>query len=262
MSARISLPSQSLPAQPLSAEKSTALKQLVKGLDSHALSWVAGYTAALAFANNADEIPEPTATKSEAGATLTILYGSQTGNARRLAEDCSQQAQNNGLPVSLKSTADYNPRNLKKERTLLVVISTQGDGEAPDDALGFIDFINSKRAPALPELHYAVLALGDSSYPDFCSIGKHVDARLASLGATRLHERGDCDLDIETIAEPWWKSTFEASRKRLANEHGSATITPLRAVTSAAYDRNKPFAAPLLTRQRITSRDTNKDIHH
>src|SRR3546814_15634900 len=93
-------------------------------------------------------------------------------------------------------------RELKQERHLYVVISTQGDGDPPDDARGLVDFIAGRRAPALKQLGYAVLGLGDSSYPQFCAVARRLDERLAELGATRLLDRGDADLDIDTVAPP------------------------------------------------------------
>jgi sulfite reductase (NADPH) flavoprotein alpha-component len=155
------------------------------------------------------------------------------------------------------------------------VISTQGDGDPPDDARGFVEFLAGKRAPKLAQLKFAVLGLGDSSYPQFCAIGAKLDARLSELGATRLFARGDADLDIDTIAGPWSKQALEQARDVLksdtskADAHANAplaTVTPLRsaqaATIAAAWTREHPFSARLLANQRISARDGAKDIRH
>ena len=144
----------------------------------------------------------------------------------------------------------YPTRELAHERLLYIVISTQGDGDPPDDARGFVEFLVGKRAPKLPQLKFAVLGLGDSSYPQFCAIGAKLDARLAELGATRLIARGDADLDISTVAEPWGKQALDHARDVLKSDAPAAplaTVTPLRAAAAAhasAWTREKPFTAP------------------
>src|SRR5690606_39542267 len=133
----------------------------------------------------------------------TIVYGSQTGNAKRVAESLAERAGGLGLSARLLRADRYPTRELKDEDLLYIVMSTQGDGEPPDDSLAFVEFLSSRRAPKLPQLKYAVLGLGDSSYPMFCGIAQTIDARLAELGAERLYEVGTADLDVETVALPW-----------------------------------------------------------
>src|SRR5699024_8036773 len=120
-----------------------------------------------------------------------------------------------GLAVRLLRAGAYPLRELKSERLLVAVISTQGDGEPPDDARGLVEFLAGKRAPQLSGLKYAVLALGDSSYPQFCATGRRVDARLAELGATRLLATGEADVDIETVASPWLARVLDLARDAL-----------------------------------------------
>ncbi len=115
-----------------------------------------------------------------------MLYGSQTGHGRRLAEQLGHAAERAGLAVRVQSTLDYNPRELATESLLFVVMSTHGDGDPPDDARAFVDFLHGRRAPKLEKLAYSVLALGDSSYPKYCEAGRLIDERLAALGARRL----------------------------------------------------------------------------
>ena len=267
---------------PFSEDKLALLARLTEGLDTDSLYWLSGYVAgvaassrhvplAAAVASNV-AVPLPasiTAPVAEAQTTprLTVLYGSQTGNAKRQAETVAREAEGAGIQVRLVRADAYNTRELASERLLYVVISTQGDGDPPDDARGFVEFLAGKRAPKLPQLKFAVLGLGDSSYPQFCAIGTKIDARLAELGATRLFDRGEADLDIASVAEPWSKKALEQAREVLKADSPAApraaTVTPLRAAAHApAWTREKPFAAPLLANQRISARNGSKDIRH
>jgi sulfite reductase (NADPH) flavoprotein alpha-component len=253
------------PGQPLSPDQAALLDRLTGGLDAAGLWWLSGYAAGLARAGAlpAMRAVATPAVEAVAPPTLTIVYGSQTGNAKRLAESLASQAEAAGLAVRLLRADAYPTRELKNERHLVVVISTQGDGDPPDDARGFVEFIAGKRAPALPELKFAVLGLGDSSYPQFCEIGRRLDTRLAELGATRLLERGDADLDFDTVATPWIARALTVARETL-KATPLASVTPLRPTAAApsAPTRESPFAAELLANQRITGRGSDRDIRH
>ena len=255
--------SQTLPAV-FPAEKHRLLVELTQGLDSHALYWLSGYAAGLVARGAAPaQSVEPALA---AGTTLTVVYGSQTGNARRISEQLAQRFRAAGLPVRLFRADAYPVRELKTERLLYVVISTHSTGdqiEPPDDSRDFVEFLTGKRAPRLPELHFAVLALGDSSYPDFCGIGRLVDERLAELGGQRVFARGDADVDIDTVAAPWADSALEQASSRLAASGTPrlATVTPLHR-TEPGISRDAPFAAEVLTNQRIVARDSDKEVHH
>lgn len=256
----------STPPAPLSREQAALLEQLTDGLDGAGLWWLSGYAAGLAHSHT-PSLGRPAAlavTDSQAAAQLTIVYGSQTGNARRIAEGLVQQLEAAGLPTRLLRADAYPTRELKNERHLAIVISTQGDGDPPDDARGLFDFITGKRAPRLPDLQYAVLALGDSSYPQFCAIGRRLDERLAELGARRWFARGDADLDIDSVATPWLANALAAAKEALKPQAPRATVTPLRPLTAAVstYTRDNPFPAELRATQRITGRDSDKDVRH
>ncbi|MCL1634726.1 assimilatory sulfite reductase (NADPH) flavoprotein subunit [Luteimonas sp. SX5] len=248
---------------PLADDKAELLVRLTEGLDSERLWWLSGYVAGLARAGGAPARALQLAAQTEAppAAQLTIVYGSQTGNAKRLAEGLAQQAQDAGVPVRLLRADAYATRELKQERYLYLVVSTQGDGDPPDDARGLVEFIAGKRAPPLKQLKYAVLGLGDSSYPQFCAVGNRLDQRLAELGATRLFERGEADLDIDAVAAPWLQRALDAARDAWKAAPPLATVTPLRvAGAEPAATRERPFAAELLANQRIALGD--KDIRH
>lgn len=245
---------------PLSSEHSALLAQFAAGTDATGLLWASGYLAGLARSLDA---PAPAPSATAAVTPATILYGSQTGNARRAAETLHAKLEAAGLPARLLRADAYPLRELKDERLLYIAISTQGDGDPPDDALGFVEFLASKRAPHLPHLRYAVLALGDSSYPQFCAVGQRIDARLAELGANRVANVANADLDVETVSVPWTTNAVTAAQELLKPAAPLATVVPLRPhAVPQAHGRERPFTAELLTSQRITGRGSTRDIRH
>ncbi|MDH7454085.1 assimilatory sulfite reductase (NADPH) flavoprotein subunit [Luteimonas composti] len=265
-----------LPALPFPQETADALFRLTQGLEPAGLWWLSGYAAGLASRGAAASAPgaAPRAEAAE-GARLTILYGSQTGNARRAAEALLAQVQAAGLPARLVRADAYATRELAGERLLYVVISTQGEGDPPDDAIGFVEFLQGRRAPKLPELRYAVLGLGDTSYADFCGIARRIDARLAELGAQRVAEPALADLDIDTVAAPWRESALAQAREHLKPAASPAahvaTVTPLRPAASWSHER--PFPAEVLANQGLSGREfrgtgfrrygvVDKDVRH
>ncbi|MHC9085039.1 assimilatory sulfite reductase (NADPH) flavoprotein subunit [Luteimonas sp. RIT-PG2_3] len=265
----MSLPS-ALSAPPLASETVDAIARVTSQLDAAGLWWLSGYAAGLASHRGGTALAAPSlparhdaAAEAATSERLTIVYGSQTGNARRVAERLSTEIEASGLPVRLLRADAYPVRELKAERYLYIVISTQGEGDPPDDALDLYALITGKRAPRLEQLHFAVLGLGDSSYPQFCAVGQRLDERLAELGATRLLARGDADLDIDSVATPWHAQALAAAKDAL-KPRASATITPLRPAAHApsAFHRDHPFQAELLVNQRITTRNSSKDIRH
>jgi sulfite reductase (NADPH) flavoprotein alpha-component len=141
---------------------------------------------------------------------LTILFGSQTGNAEGLARRIAKQAGKQGFAPTVFEMGQYPRSNLASEQSLLIVTSTYGDGEPPDNARLFWDFVSSKQAPALPNVNFSVLALGDSNYPKFCECGKNFDQQLEVLGACRVHPRVDCDVEVEDPFRRWLEAVLPA----------------------------------------------------
>ena len=235
---------------PLSPERSALLAQLAAGADASGLLWASGYLAGLARSLDAPVIAPAPAT---AVAPATIIYGSQTGNARRAAEALHAKLDAAGLPARLLRADAYSTRELANERLLYLVISTQGEGDPPDDAIGFSEFLLGRRAPKLPQLQFAVLGLGDTSYADFCGIARKLDARLVELGATRVQTLGEADLDIDTVAAPWREQALAHARELLKPAPAThlATVTPLRPHALPAWSQDKPFVAEVLANQRI-----------
>ena len=276
------------PALPLSPEQLSTLERVTGALDGPGLWWLSGYAAGLArgraglqpvAAAHAVEGASLESIPAEAadGARLTIVYGSQTGNARRVAEALAAQCGGEGLSVRLLRADAYQTRELKDERYLAIVISTQGDGDPPDDAIGFVEFLEGRRAPELPQLKFAVLGLGDSSYPKFCAIGQRLDTRLEALGASRWLPRADADVDLDTVASPWREGVLGQAREALKpRPQALANVTPLRphglpaspsAHAGEVWTRERPYPAELILNQRITATAperaaSDKDIRH
>jgi sulfite reductase (NADPH) flavoprotein alpha-component len=251
---------------PLPEDKQPLVGRLVDGLDAPALQWLSGYIAGIASQRQSasrSTTPDAASASADAQNRLTVIYGSQTGNAKRLAEDLGRRASAAGLAVRVVRADVYPIRELKQERLLYIVISTQGDAEPPDDARAWIEYLRSARAPKLEHLHYAVLGLGDSTYPQFCAIGRQVDARLEALGAQRLFVAGEADVDLETIAQPWLEQALQQARTQLKAPASVATVTPLRTARgNPAWHRDQPFSAPVLSNQRITGRGSYRDVRH
>ncbi|MBO9748336.1 MULTISPECIES: assimilatory sulfite reductase (NADPH) flavoprotein subunit [Xanthomonas] len=252
--------SSALPPSPLPDERKVLLDRLVDGLDTASLWWLSGYAAGLAQGHPPRSLAVLPGGQAHAlaqeGQRLTVVYGSQTGNARREAEHLAAEAEAAGLSVRLVRADAYPTRELASERLLYVVISTQGEGDPPDDAIGLVEFLTSRRAPKVPELKYAVLGLGDSSYADFCGIARRIDERLAELGGSRVQPRGEADLDIDSVAVPWRAQALTHAREQLKGGLHSATVTPLRSSpTTPVWSHQQPFAAELLSNQIISGRD-------
>lgn len=239
----------------LSDEKHRLLEELLRDIDSHQMAWISGYCWALASKTLEPELPVPSKSSK-----VTVLSASQTGNAKRLADRLFERLIQLGLNVSRVSASDYKHKSISEERYLILVTSTQGDGEAPEEALVFYKFLFSKRAPNLPDLSFAVLALGDSSYPNFCKAGKDFDLRFEELGAKRLIERVDCDLDFEKDAENWISSTIRVLKENCTASNSIVVSKPSRSVTE--FDRDNPFNASIIVNQKITSRQSERDVRH
>ena len=263
MSSIVSLP------LPLDAERTALLDGLVRGLDPDALTWLSGYLAGLAQAGRGAQ-PGPavheaaTAPGRGGAAVATVVYGSQTGNGRRIAEKLKASLEAAGLAVRLSSTAQYKPRELAGERLLYLVVSTHGEGDPPDEARAFVEFLQGRRAPRLPDLRYAVFALGDSSYPQFCATGRLLDERLEALGARRLAPRVDADVDFDRPARDWIERATGLAR----DEQGGprlAVVRPLHppaAAASVAASREAPREVEVVASQRLTADAAPRAVRH
>ena len=260
-----------LPLGPLDPERTDLLLRVVEGLELSTLQWLSGFAAGVAHERAsgrhgaslpAGSVVAP-AVRAEPTARLTIVYGSQTGNSKRIAERLGRAAEAAGLAARVYAAGNYPVKDLAKERALVMVVSTQGDGDPPDDARGLIEFLQSRSAPKLEQLSFSVLALGDSSYPKFCETGRQVDDRLAALGAKRLLDRVDCDVDYDTLAKAWLERVVTVARDTLGGSAQSATVTRLRtAPVEPQFSREQPFAAEVIANHSLTGRDATREVRH
>ncbi|MBL0520471.1 MULTISPECIES: assimilatory sulfite reductase (NADPH) flavoprotein subunit [Aeromonas] len=247
---------------PLSDEQQRQLSQALSTLNTQQLAWVSGYLYGL---SQSGQQPVATSTAAVApGGNLTILYGSQTGNAKGVASAIKAQAEARGLPVTLTSMADYKPKQLKKETHLLVVVSTYGEGEPPESAVDLYEQLKKGKVGKLEGLKFAVLGLGDSSYEFFCQTGKDFDSLLTKAGADRVHELASLDVDYQDAAKAWGEQALNAIAAPLsAGPAGSSVASAVQqAVGHSQYSKENPFPARLSVNQKITGRDSTKDIRH
>jgi len=198
---------------------------------------------------------------------LSIVFGSQTGSAENLAKRIAKEAGRRGFAPTVHDLASYPTAQLASEERLLIVTSTYGDGEPPDNAKAFWNFLNGPSAPKLSQTRFTICALGDSNYPKFCGFGKDMDLRLEALGASRVHPRADCDVDFE---EPFSKWLNEALAQIKVQNTGGAepkieVPTPAAETPSsgtANYSRSNPFPAALVTNKLLNAPGSGKDTRH
>lgn len=256
------------PPLPLSIEQLTHLHQVTKELNSAQLGWLSGYFWALSqtstdsdHSQGADVIPA-----NKPAPVITILSASQTGNARRVAEQLRDDLLAAQLATELINAGDLKIKQIARYQTLILVISTQGEGEPPEEAMALHKFLLSKKAPDMGNTAFAVFGLGDSSYNLFCQAGKDFDARLAELGAQRLLQRVDSDIDFAPQAEHWRQQL----KNLLSSRIPAPTKTSLQQVQrgrvdklkSSPYSKQNPFIANLSINQKITGRGSDKDVRH
>lgn len=198
--------------------------------------------------------------------SITVLSGSQTGNAKSVADKVAAELTEAGIAVKRVALKDYKAKTIADEKYLLLVTSTQGEGEPPEEGVVLHKLLNGKKAPKLTELQFAVLGLGDSSYPNFCQAGKDFDQRFAELGATRLFERVDADLDYSATAEQWIRDIVAIVKEKAAQAspvvQSIATATTAPVAKESQYNKANPFPATLITNQKITGRQSDKDVRH
>ncbi|MEM1199092.1 MAG: sulfite reductase subunit alpha [Pseudomonadota bacterium] len=229
-------------------------------------AWLAGFLAGLHARTAADEAQADIASASgqQAPNQLHILFGTQTGNAETVAEDAAAAARQQGFAPVVMGLDDISMDALEEVKAALVVISTYGEGEMPDNAELFWDALSASTAPRLDQMKYGVLALGDTSYDEFCHAGKLLDTRLEQLGAQRLNARVDCDVDFEEPANGWIEATLPMAAEFLDVADGSEAA-PGAVETKpekSVWNRKNPYPAPAIENRLLSAHGSAKEIRH
>ncbi|NLT70107.1 MAG: sulfite reductase subunit alpha [Verrucomicrobiaceae bacterium] len=231
-------------------------------------AWLNGFLAGL-YATPPDH-----ATAAPPAKNVGIYYGSESGNSEALAKQIAKAAREQGWQAQVTGLDQIRLADLAKESCALLVTSTFGDGEPPANAAAFREELFAPEAPGLANLHYSVLALGDTNYEHFCQFGIELDTRLEALGARRLCARVDCDVDYEESAAAWRKAAFEAIGAldtapaipaAPPTALGDATSTPASSDPSEeteGYSKKRPFPATLLTNRKLTAEGSAKETRH
>ncbi|WP_386697154.1 assimilatory sulfite reductase (NADPH) flavoprotein subunit [Lonepinella sp. MS14436] len=244
--------------------------QQLQNLSPTQFAWLSGYCWAKTENNNVATTAVENITAAIAPTvkplSISVLSASQTGNTRKIANLLVERLQAQNLSVKQINIGDYKTKNLAEEDVVLLLTSTQGEGEPPEEAVSLHKFLFGKKAPKLDSVRFAVLGLGDSSYEHFCGAAVEFDQRLAELGASRLLDRQDCDLDYQATAEGWIDRIVPVLLQLNQTSQSSST-TAVPSVTASAtptsvYNKENPFPATLVTRQKITGRNSDKDVRH
>ncbi|AIA72335.1 NADPH-dependent assimilatory sulfite reductase flavoprotein subunit [Pectobacterium atrosepticum] len=257
---------------PLSAEQLTRLQAATGDFSSTQLAWLSGYFwgliqqpgnvqpgATIDAATTASAVTVPVQ-------TITLISASQTGNARRVAEQLRDDLLAAKLSVNLVNAGDYKFKQIGQEKLLLIVASTQGEGEPAEEAVALHKFLLSKKAPELKDTAFAVFGLGDTSYEFFSKAGKDFDGRLAELGAERLLDRVDADVDYQALAAQWRRQVVDILQARVPVQGNAvaqlAAQGALDEITSSPYSKSSPLQATFAVNQKVTGRGSEKDVRH
>jgi len=242
------------------------LTKQLSSLSAQQQSFLAGYLWASSQQATTDvAIPTAAASVAKPKRKINVISISQTGNAAGIAKKLTEKLQAESLDANLTSAGSYKARQLTKEDIVIIVTSTQGDGESPEEGMSLYNFLFAKKAPKLDGVSFAVIGLGDSSYPLFCQAGIEFDTKLGELGGERLLDRVDADVDFEPVSDAW----IEQVVTKLKDVAGSGPA--LKVVASAATDdvhtqsefnKDNPYTATLLKNHKLVTEDADKVVMH
>lgn len=273
---------------PFNEEQLALINQLLPMLTPEQQHWLSGYLlnpATTSVSDNKTDIQE-----NEAGITETetststdqsvsepvsastepldvhVLYGTETGNAEEIAETFETKLKSQNLNVHLWDMDDFPRDSLPEVEHLFIICSTQGVGEPPINALDLYDYLHGDDAPQLDQVNFAVLALGDQDFPDFCQAGKDFDHILGQLGANRVADRVDCDFDYEETAEQWITNMLELLTQASSNTNEETPSVENEDVTieepQAPYSKSNPFQAEVLKNTILTQPEASREVRH
>lgn len=249
-----------LKSNPLNEKQLLALNALVKDITADQLIWLNGFLEGRFAALNkcATVIPDMES-EPVLKANLTILYGTETGNAKALADILAEKALFKNISATVLSMYDYNYKKLNEEENLAIIVSTHGEGDPPDMAEDFHKYITGERVPKLENLTYSVLALGDKSYKYFCKAGEDIYSAFKRLGAFNIVPIVSCDVDYEMKAEVWMNNFL----MNLLPAGPVAKIEPKLPKTSTSkHSKKNPFLATVLKKVKISGLESDKEVYH
>ena len=248
---------------PFSEKQLKLLQSSIGELNAAQSQWLSGYLAG----RLAEPLPAVSEPHLSAETALTVIYATETGNSEGIATHLITNLQQQGFKSELVAMGDLRPTALRKLKNVVFIISTHGEGDPPDEALELFEYLESERAPALPELNYRVLALGDRSYSKFCEAGRKLDERLKALGARPFGPRVECDVDYEANSKTYVDEVLLYAREKLADGDHTTTGTENSSHLSlvpneSRWSRSQPFSAEVGQVQKITGNESDKDIYH
>ncbi|HET6605565.1 MAG TPA: flavodoxin domain-containing protein [Rhodopila sp.] len=246
---------------PFPQEQIDALNRVIAGTTAEQRAWLSGYLAGLQAAND-PQAATPAAPPAKK-APLTILFATESGNSEALANHARKAAARLGFAAKVIDMADTTPAEAAKIENLLIVAATWGEGDPPQRAQDFYEALMADNAPRFDKTRYAVLALGDRAYAQFCHIGRRFDERIAALGGARIADRIECDLDFEKPAAGWIETTLD----RLNAEVGGGDTSVIhvdfaRPAERETPTRSQPFAAEIAEHVRLTGSRSTSDTRH
>ena len=275
------MPNQFVPPDaPFSAEQSAALNAILSSADPQQAAWLKGFFAGVSASekgfgrgSGAAAVGSPAGAAAPAAAKvpLTILFGSESGHAEELADRSKAAAIAAGFAPKVVDMADMDVAKLDKVGNLLVLVSTWGEGDPPSRAEDFYDAFMGDGAPSLKGVNFSVLGLGDSSYVHFCKMGKDFNARLESLGATRVFDAVEADVDFEEPYARWIEGALAALREVAgpvealaapAVGFAPASFVSAAPVATPAYGKSNPFPATLLEKVNLNGTGSAKETIH
>lgn len=265
---------------PFTEEQATQINELLQTLTPEQKVWLSGYLVANqqltsgtsdtqgsqigAVSKDIETMlqqNEPTIQPEKRA--ITLLYGSETGNAQGLAEIFEERLSNIGHNVTLKAMDEFKPKNLKNVEDLFIITSTQGEGDPPDNAAELHEFIHGRKAPKLEGVRFSVLALGDQTYEFFCQTGRDFDKKLEELGAERLYERVDCDVDYEEDAEKWMANVINTIDSAPEGTQSEQVVSEsIKSAKEKKYSKANPYQAEVLENINLNGRGSNKETRH
>lgn len=246
--------------------KLKALLDLVQGSSREELAWMNGYVAGfLAAGGSGNPLTQTSADQGSVSSTtavqkITIAYGTETGNSKKLAADFAAKAKKSGINAKLVNLDQYRLTDLPKEEYFFAVISTQGEGEPPAGCKKFYDHVH-QNGSKLNQLKFGVLALGDTSYPLYCKAGEDVDTQLHRLGGQRVVSLQKCDVDYEADADTWFTNVLQALKSVGSTSAPAGSVSTAPATTKKSTGK-KIYQGTVLTNINLNDIGSDKETHH